>query len=195
MFKRKKKLIDKKFQLRSVFTIISITAVFMIIAVLVMTVITAENKKLMKESVDGLNRAIDVENAIVDSFIEYKQSGAGSSLVIRADAVKADHEKAIEKIRGYVSGLESLIRKNYYIIAGILALFFLQSIVFCLYLIRYTHRIAGPVLVISNYMERIINGENAGFRELRNRDELKELHAKFIEMVTLLEENRNEKAQ
>jgi hypothetical protein len=36
-------------------------------------------------------------------------------------------------------------------------------------------------------MEKITNGEKAGFRALRDRDELKEFHDKFIEMVKKIE--------
>lgn len=187
MFKRKQKLINRKFQLKSVYTIISITSVTIICVVLLMLMITANNSQLMKNSVDGLNKAISVENSIIESFIEYDQTGANTSFVMKIAEIRADHDNSIKQILKHVSGLESVIKQNYYIVIAISVLFFLQSIIFCFYLIHFTHRIAGPIQVITRYMEKIINGEKAGFRALRDKDELKEFHEKFIEMVNKID--------
>ena len=187
MFKRKKKLINKKFQLKSVFTVISISSVIIICIVLFMLMITANNSQRMKDSVEGLNRAIAVENSIIESFIEYDQTGANTAFVMKIAEIRTDHENSIKQIWKHISGLESVIKQNYYIIIVITVLFFMQSIVFCFYLIHFTHRIAGPVFVITRYMEKIINGEKAGFRALRDKDELKEFHEKFIEMVNRID--------
>jgi predicted PurR-regulated permease PerM len=187
MFKRKHKLINRKFQLKSVFTVMSISAVTITCAVLIMLIITANNSRSMKESVDDLNKAISVENSIIESFVEFEQAGANTAFVMKIAEIRSDHENTIKQVWRHVSGLESVIMLNHYIIIAIIVLFFLQSIIFCFYLIHFTHRIAGPVQVITRYMEKIINGEKAGFRALRDRDELKEFHDKFIEMVKKIE--------
>jgi len=194
MLKRKQKLINRKFQLKSVFTILTISAVTITCAVLIMLIITANNSKSMKESVEGLNKAIAIENSIIESFIEFDQAGANTAFVMKIAEIRNDHDNSIKQIWKHVSGLESVIILNHYIITAIIVLFFLQSIIFCFYLIHFTHRIAGPVQVITRYMEKIINGEKAGFRALRDKDELKEFHDKFIEMVKKIDSSRNGKA-
>jgi hypothetical protein len=190
MFKRKQKLINKKFQLKTVFTVISISAISLLLIVLIMLMITANNTKMMKVTVTELNRTISVENALIESLIDYDQTGANTAFIMKIGEIRGDHDSSIRQILSYVSKLESVIKQNYYIIIIILALFIVQCIIFFFYIIHFTHRIVGPVQVITKYMENIINGEKADFRALRDKDELKEFYTKFIEMVTKLDKNQ-----
>jgi hypothetical protein len=192
MFKRKLKLINKKFQLKTVFTVNSISAISILLIVLIMLMITANNTKMMKVTVTELDKAVTVENTLIESLIEYDQTGANTAFIMKIGEIKGDHDSSMRQILSYVSKLESVIKQNYYIIVFILVLFILQCIIFFFYIIHFTHRIVGPVQVITKYMEKIINGEKADFRALRDKDELKEFYAKFIEMIAKLDKNQTE---
>ena len=50
-------------------------------------------------------------------------------------------------------------------------------------LIRKTHRVSGPIYVISNFMREIIAGKRPHLRPLREHDELKDFYELFKQMV------------
>jgi nitrogen fixation/metabolism regulation signal transduction histidine kinase len=57
-------------------------------------------------------------------------------------------------------------------------------------IIKITHRISGPVYVMSNYMKEIINGIIPSPRPLRDKDELKNFYELFVEMVKSLKTSK-----
>ena len=190
MFQRKHMLIDGKLQMKSVYTVVSISAVSIIAVVFIMIMVSADNISDMKVTMEGLNGAIGVENTIINSCLEHGKTGVGPSHAIKAGIIKKDHERAVKEILDHVNNLESIIRRNYFIVGCILLLFMVQAAVLGVYFFYFTHRIAGPVYVINSYMNRIIKGEEAGFRSLRERDELRDFHDRFVEMMKKI--NREE---
>jgi len=62
----------------------------------------------------------------------------------------------------------------------------LQGVLLYFILIRKTHKIAGPLYVMSNYFNDIINGITPNPRSLRKQDELQDFYALFVKMVDAL---------
>jgi len=183
MFKRKQKLIDKKFQLKSVFTILIVSTVSIFLIAGIMFTAYSYNNRTIQETFYGLGNAIEIENNIVEAFVNYQERITDSPFRIKNEKIKNDHEKSIEQILQHVSALEIAIEQNRDIIFIAIALIALQCIFFCLYMIRYTHRIAGPVLVITRHIEEITEGKTPSFRPLRDKDELQELYSSLIKMT------------
>ncbi|HSA15053.1 MAG TPA: signal protein, partial [Spirochaetota bacterium] len=50
-------------------------------------------------------------------------------------------------------------------------------------IIKMTHRISGPLFVMTNYMKEVINGKYPSPRPLRKKDELKDFYDVFGQMV------------
>ena len=55
-------------------------------------------------------------------------------------------------------------------------------------IIRITHRISGPIYVMSNYIKDIINGDFPDPRPLRDKDELKKFYSLFVDLVDSIKE-------
>lgn len=49
-----------------------------------------------------------------------------------------------------------------------------------------THRVCGPLTVLKNNLTTLRNGQFPRYRALRKRDEFKELHSSFFELVDVL---------
>jgi len=63
-------------------------------------------------------------------------------------------------------------------------------------LIRKTHRISGPIYVMSNYMQQIIEGKIPDHvRKLRKKDELQEFYKIFTKMVESIKNRLQEKKE
>ncbi|MFW5807783.1 MAG: hypothetical protein ACOCWH_01875, partial [Spirochaetota bacterium] len=85
--------------------------------------------------------------------------------------------------------LRRMIRINQLLIWGMVGIIFVQGIILFFVLLRQTHRIAGPLHVMSVYMKTIINGKFPEYiRPLREKDLLKDFYKTFTEMIESLKE-------
>jgi len=173
MHKRKQYVVDKSFQLKTTFTIIG----FIFICVALLTI-------LMSVNVYDNNKKLDKILMIEDNIVQVLTSSEGSTseqVSFNRDMAKAHSENQQHMMK--------MINYNYYLIYVIIGIIFLQGIVLFFVLIRQTHRIAGPLFVISRYMKDIANGHiPEHMRPLRDNDLLKDFYSIFQEMVVALKE-------
>ncbi len=158
MTKRSKRIIDKNFQLRTTFSIISITTIVLFIVIGIIGINTAYNNKKINLVVNNLKRELKGKST--------------------------EHQIAIKNNNTL---LKKISKNNFYITTIIILIIFVQAITLYYYLIKITHRISGPVHVINNHIQDIINGKAPEFRGLRENDELKDLYANLIKMIDKLQ--------
>jgi nitrogen fixation/metabolism regulation signal transduction histidine kinase len=173
MKKRKTYLIDKKLQLKAAFYVIALTAVFSII---IMAAISA--------SIVYNNEKINNINEIENNIFQLMQDSvvtpiAGNEFVNISELLVKNHERNLKNIK-------SLTDYNRILLITLLICVVLQGILLFVLIVRLTHRISGPILVMSNYMKEIIEGKMPNPRPLRDKDELKEFYDLFREMVDSL---------
>jgi len=180
---RRKKLIDKRFQLKTTFSIISITLITFLILIAYVAVTATNNNRKIVSTVNELDQAIVVEDNIVNAFIDYSKRISNNNLLLHSKKISEDHNKSISVIREYATLLKSFVRQNLKLITVIIVIVFIQSVVLFFYLISITHRISGPIYVISRHIQDIAEGKEPQYRELRDKDEFKEFYEKFWEMA------------
>ncbi|HOK01780.1 MAG TPA: hypothetical protein PKX79_08260 [Spirochaetota bacterium] len=173
MKKRKTYLIDKKLQLKAAFYVIALTAVFSII---IMAAISA--------SIVYNNEKINNINEIENNIFQLMQDSvvtpiAGNEFANISELLVKNHERNLKNIK-------SLTDYNRILLITLLICVVLQGILLFVLIVRLTHRISGPILVMSNYMKEIIEGKMPNPRPLRDKDELKEFYDLFREMVNSL---------
>jgi len=169
MKKRRNYIVDREFQLKTTFTIISAVS---IITALIVGVIAA--------GVVSNNRKIEniykIENGIV-SFLTSLPGGAASQAQKQAMIdIESNHSKNMKT-------LNKMITHNRILLYVLVAFIIIQGIVLYIILIHKTHKIAGPIYVMSQYMKDIIDGRTPAPRELRHGDELQNFYDLFKEMV------------
>ncbi len=172
MSKRKQYIVDKKFQLRTTFSVIGI--VFIIIAIIIGAIgvnITMNNTRLA--------HIVEIQDNIVEALIAYAQSSEGTSQKVAIKNIAGDHFNNIKSIR-------EIIKTNNILLMILIAFILLQGFVLYVILIRKTHKIAGPIFVMRNYMQDIIDGKLPDPRPLRKNDELKDFYDHFTKMVDSL---------
>lgn len=183
MFKRKNRIIDKKFQLKTTFKIISISTIaFMVLITFIGINATIKNREI-NDTVRDFNDAIESEDKMVKSYINNSTIDKGVEFRINADKMTIEHDKSIESMRKFLVSLNLLVRENFTIIAVIVVILLIQGIILYFFLIRITNRISGPIFLITQHIQEIMEGREPSFRSLREKDEFKELYEEFSMMI------------
>ncbi len=162
MSKRKQYVIDKKFQFKTTFTIIGVVAIItaFIIGAIATSVVYNNTK---------IRNIYEIEDNIVHFLTSRTVAGEDRAFERAIDDVTMNHTKNMKT-------LNTIIRFNNILLIILLVIIITEGIVLYVLLIRKTHKIAGPIYVMSNYMKQIIDGEKPRFRPLRKNDEMKEFY-------------------
>lgn len=174
MAKRKQYIIDKKFQLKTTFSIIGVMS---LITTLIIGAIAA--------SVAYNNTRIENIYKIEDNIVHFLTSRPheGEDEVMK----NAMREIAVNHSNNMMT-LHQIIKYNHILIYSLIAMIFISGILLYVVLIRHTHRISGPIYVMSKYMRDIIDGNYPVPRPLRDKDQLKDFYATFVAMVNTIQE-------
>jgi len=204
--KRKQYIIDKKFQLRTIFSIIGIVAVIVAIIVIVIgTNMVINNNTMGKNNIniDENNQSIKNINEIEDNVVHFLSSRTlkNEDKVYR-QAIKdvaANHMNNMKKMKSIMTSNDSIMESNKEImklnnllLIAIIIVIIGGTAVLYVQLIRKTHRISGPIYVMSLYMREILNGKFPEMRNLRTNDELVEFYDLFKQLVEKMKGGKKE---
>ena len=174
MRKRKHYIIDKKFQLKTTISIIGITSLIVAIIIGSISINIANNNK-------KLENIILIQNNVVEALITFAQINQDRTQKIAIKNIAKDHYNNIETIK-------NIINLNITFVMLIIIFAILQCIILFFIMIRKTHKISGPAYVLSGYIKEILKGNYPEPRSLREGDELREIHALFVNMIEYLKE-------
>jgi nitrogen fixation/metabolism regulation signal transduction histidine kinase len=131
--------------------------------------------------------------------LTYSQAVKDKSHKKAINDVAMNHSKNIKTIQQNINIIKEIIshndnvtRHNTVILIVVCVFIILQGIALYFMLIRKTHRISGPIYVMSNYMKQIIDGKIPDkIRNLRKNDELQDFYALFTAMVKSIKKSRD----
>lgn len=182
--KRKQYVVDRKFQLGTTFTIIGV--IFIIVALisgLTLANAVRNNQKLAQivDVQDNIVQALIAHTSVLESETKGKTKGADKKVApedqIELHAIASDHYSNIEDMK-------KMVKYNTYLLIAVAGILILHGIVLFFVLILKTHRIAGPIFVMSMYLRQMIDGKiPENLRPLRKKDEFKEFYSLFCAMV------------
>lgn len=153
--KKRNRLVDKKFQLKTTFSVIGIIVITLIALIAVTGLILSDNNRRIARAIQVVTPAHGAE----------------------APAKQLDSNAETAAL------LQDLIGRNRMIITVMIITAVLLSITLYYYLINLTHRISGPIYVLTRHMDEIMAGRKPDFRELRKNDEFKEFYEQFTELL------------
>ncbi len=185
MSKRKQILINKKFQLRTVFAIIGIKIIVVSILVCIIGIYALYQSK-------KISNIVEIEDSIVQVLSLPVAPGDDSAAA--DENMQKMTLKMAQNHDNNMKQLRRMIKINQALIWGIVGVIFIQGIILFFVLVRQTHRIAGPLYVMTVYMKNIINGTfPEHIRPLREKDLLKDFYQIFGEMVQSLKDRYENK--
>lgn len=170
MAKRKQLIIDKSFQLRTAFSIIGVVAAvsIIILSAIAMSVVYNNEK---------INNIYQIEDNIFQLMQSINISGQ----------VDPDYKNTLNMLTNRhdnnLNNINKLAEFNKYLLLAMVICVICQGFILFSMIIRITHRISGPIYVMSNYIKDIISGDYPNPRPLREKDELKAFYKLFIDMV------------
>jgi len=179
---RKEKLIDKKFQIRTMLSVTVIAAVFFTACIAGTALFSLYAKMRIESEIKQLSRAMETEDDIVKAFTAFAGSTTGSPLKISVGNVLKDHDRSRKTVTSHITMLERLIDWYGAVLLGIIGLAVLALAAYCFYMIRLTHRMSGPIYVMTRHVQDMIDGKETEFRGLRDKDEFRELYKKLEEL-------------
>ena len=171
---RKQYIVDKQFQLRTTFSIIGVVSVIsaIIIAVIAGTIIYNNVK---------IHNIYEIEDNIVHFLTAQPIGIEDKALQTAMKDIANNHSANMETLHG-------IIDLNRILLVALIISIIAQSVILYILLIRKTHRISGPIYVMTMYMKEIIDGRWPNPRPLREKDELKTFYHVFTQMVISLKD-------
>lgn len=176
MEKRKRYTIDKPFQVRHALLVVGIVSIVSVAIVASLAGITMHNSS-------RLARAMNTQDDILSAMMAASSGRTGS---IEPTAI---HQMANHHF-GTLTSMKGIIRSNTILMLALTGIALCQSLVLAFVLIRKTHRISGPLFVMSNYMKDIIGGKLPTARSIRRNDDLQEFYSLFSRMIDSVKNRR-----
>lgn len=181
---RKSIIVNKPFQIKFAIRMSALILLAFITTLVITGIHAVRTTRSVTTEIATLQKAVDTEENIVKAFLIYAGAAGPDTgaLKLSAKTVADDHAMSIGVMRDHIARLRDLT-PDYVKLFVALGIFALAVTVFNFwYLIRLSHRIAGPVYVIQRHIQGLIDGAAPMVRNLREDDEFKEVYDKVVEL-------------
>jgi nitrogen fixation/metabolism regulation signal transduction histidine kinase len=174
---RKKYVLDKKFQMRISIRAIVLPLITTLAICAILIYFAGNSNQLINENNKNITAIIDTQDSMLDMFMSIPALQDPSNPVVRkCDAAFKENLKITNKINNN----HEMIKKNSLIVLYILIVMtVVQTAIIFFQFIFFSHKISGPIHVMTNYLKEIQGGKLPAFRPLRKNDELKEFYSEF----------------
>ncbi len=168
--KRKKYVIDRGFQLGTSLRAAILPLATLLIVSAVLLSFARSNNVMIREIVDS-------QHSMIEMFLE-------------TPALHNSENKAIQKgeqtFRATVGKLITIKENSTFVIYCIIILIVIQTAVIFILSLFFTHKIAGPVHVMTQYLREVQKGARPDFRPLRKKDELHDFYLELGDTIEYL---------
>ncbi|MCU0821095.1 MAG: hypothetical protein MUC95_01315 [Spirochaetes bacterium] len=168
-FKRKKVLLDKKFQLSISFKAVILPLVTILIIGSMLLYFANKNTKYTNAIVANQDRIMDV-------FLSTPALQSDNTII----------QTGQETFKNNIGMLEEIRKNSEFVLYFIVVMLVVQSLIIFAIFIFITHRISGPIFVMARYLREVREGKVPTVRSLRKKDELKEFFGELQETVDYL---------
>ncbi len=200
MKNRKQIVIDKKFQHGKSFSMTGFAALITVVIILAVGIFISLNNDKIRSNNESIGKNTKLINSIISSqqniFINYSllphRSGIADHKAYTAQ-MTTDYNGNVDKLNAAMSSNNKIVEsnleimnRNFWLIITIVIMTVAGMILLYLRLIRVTHRISGPIFVMTRHMKDILEGNEPEMRDLRDNDEFKEFYVLFREVANRL---------
>ncbi len=207
MKQRKQYVVDKKFQFRQAYSVVGLFLLVVAIIVIIIGINAVSNSSMLSDVTkknDDLIKSLDsimvTQDEIVATEMAWVQNPKQrpSESIIRE--VAKEHYKNISMmkedigtVQANIAAIKKIIRINFILLFAIIGLIVVQCVITFFIMIRKTHKMSGPLFVISHHIREIIAGRLPNIRPLRHDDEFQDFYELFTKMVNALKEREGKK--
>lgn len=205
MKNRKQILIDKKFQLTKSLTVIGfVSSIVIAIIVLMGVFILSNNEQLgihnqeMQASILDVRDIMELQQSIFISLSSRPTIDTAEVDMAEANQLNTDYNNSIKKLTATIKKNETIVAankdlmdKNNWLVGIVVGIFILGILILYFQMIRFTHRISGPIFVMTRYMKEILEGKKPTMYDLREKDEFKDFYELFRKVTEQHIVNKN----
>lgn len=186
--KRKKVVVDKRFQysisIKAI--ILPLTTILLISSVLLYYAF--ENQKNVNRSNQHINEIVLTQDTMIDMFLQTPALQNSKNPVIRN--AKNTFKNNIGKLKKIKDTSKIIVRNTNVVLYFLLIMTVVQTVIIFTLFIFFSHKISGPIYVIRRYMDEIRSGKMPKFRPLRKKDEFKDLYQEFQDTIDFLTKDK-----
>lgn len=207
MKQKRSYIIDRNYQFKKSFAIIGFFgSIVSIIIVVVGIIITGNSEKIESnntfiiDNTKKIQKIFELQQDIIVNFSLMPGTTSTKTYAKTAGKLANDYNKSMDILKAAIdsnSSIRSANRKimsmNNWLISIIIVITIAGIIVLYVQLIRHTHRISGPIFIMSRYIREILDGKSPDMRDLREKDDFKEFYSLFRQMGEKLIEFENKK--
>jgi nitrogen fixation/metabolism regulation signal transduction histidine kinase len=169
-FKRKQYVIDKKFQYNVSFKAVALPLITVLIVGFVLLFFAVKNNNY-------INSIVKTQGDMIEMFLTTPALVNSNNPTIKNAKSTFDNN---------IGMLQEIKRNSGIVMYFIIAMIVVQSIIIFAIFIFLTHRISGPIWVMTNYLKAIQQGKKPSDRPLRKNDEFKNFYAELQATVEKL---------
>lgn len=181
---RKKYVLDKKFQFSISLRAIVLPLITTLAICASLLYFAGVNNILINENNRNLSAIIDTQGGMLDIFMAIPALQDPKNPLVR----KSDQAfKENLKITKMINDNHELIMKNSRIVLYFLIVMtVIQTAIIFFQFIFFSHKISGPIHVMTNHLRELRKGNTPSFRPLRKNDELRDFYQEFRETIEML---------
>ena len=178
---RKKYILDKKFQFSISLRAIVLPLITTLAICAALLYFASTNNILINENNKNLNAIIDTQDGMFDMFMAVPAlQDPNNPLVKKCDLAFKENLR----VTHLINKNHERIKKNSLIVLYILIVMtVIQTAIIFFQFIFFSHKISGPILVMTNYLRELKNGGRPDFRPLRKNDELRDFYQEFRDTI------------
>ncbi len=180
MISKRRIIIDRKFQLKTVFSILGAVSVAFILVIALTGISILSSSKSISSGTERITRSLDrIDGRVLSGSINSNSD----------KKVTAGDPNATADIRSEIREIQRVTRMSLHVITGLLVIVIAMCVFLYFYLLKVTNRISGPIYVMTRHINDVLEGRDPELRDLREKDELRDFYAQFL---ALLEKFRRE---
>ncbi len=201
-------IIDRDFQFKKSFAVIGFVGALVTVIIVAAGIILngnsekiESNNKFIIDNTKKIQKIFELQQDIIVSFSLMPGTGPTGTYAKTAGKLANDYNKSMDILKAAVDSNSSvqnanreIMNMNGWLISIIIAITIAGIIVLYIQMIRHTHRISGPIFIMSRHIREILDGMSPDMRDLREKDEFKEFFSLFRQMgERLIELEKKEK--
>lgn len=190
MNKRKKILIDKKFQLKTIFSVIGIVYFAASVVIAAIGINAIINNRKLDEIIKSREKIITTQKDVLDSLAVFSKEKNWDNLILARGRITEDIKTNSEIINETTAEVKEIYDNTSLLLYGIIFIIVLKGIFLYFMLLRKSHRIVGPIHHISEYIRDITEKKYPKIRPLRKNDEFQEFHELVVKMAESLKKDK-----
>ncbi len=154
---------------------------------------TGINKQLISTNNKNIESIVDNQGDMIQLFLSTPSLQVNNNPTIK-NGVKT-FKQNIGSLKKVNSNSKLITKNGNIIYYFVIVMTIVQTMVIFALFIFFTHKISGPIHVITNYLREIRRGNFPKMRSLRKRDELQGFYGEFKETIEYLESTYQKKGE